>query len=53
GLLGRALTVSEVLGRRLFPSRVGLPETLERYYRRTVKTPALGVNRTHRLRYAD
>ncbi|MBI5837903.1 MAG: hypothetical protein HZB25_11725, partial [Candidatus Eisenbacteria bacterium] len=53
GLLGRARTVSEVLGRRLFPSQVALPETLERYYRRTVKTPALGVNRTHRLRYAD
>jgi transposase-like protein len=52
GLLDRALTVKEVLARRLFPSRVRLPERLMRYYRREVITPALDRHRFHRLSYA-
>ena len=46
------LSLKELLARRLFASRIRLPELLELYYRRTVKTPALGVNREHRLSYA-
>jgi len=52
GLLDRALTVREVLARRLFPSRIALPERWVRYYRRKVITPALGRHRFHALSYA-
>ena len=53
GLADRRLSVGEVLEKRLFASRIRLPAALERYYRRTVVTPALGSNRVHRLVYAD
>jgi transposase-like protein len=53
GLLGRALSAGEVLGKRLFVSRIPLPRRLERYYRRLTVTVALSTNREHRLRYAD
>ena len=52
-LWDRALSLGELLGTRLFPSRIRLPAELERYYRRTVVTAALKANRTHRLVYAD
>jgi hypothetical protein len=53
GLLARRLSTEEVLAKRLFASRIGLPERLERYYRRLTTTAALRTNRQHRLRYAD
>ena len=52
GLLNRALTVREVLEKRLFPSRIGMPDRLMEYYRRDVITPALGRHQFHRLSYA-
>jgi hypothetical protein len=52
GLFERALTLKEILGKRLFPSRIGMPERLMDYYRREVMTPALGRHRIHRLAYA-
>ena len=51
GLFDRALTVKEILERRLFPSRIALPEGWARYYRRQVITPALGRHRLHTLSY--
>ena len=51
GLLDRALTLGEILRRRLFPSRIGMPERLMDYYRREVFTPALGRHSFHRLAY--
>jgi hypothetical protein len=41
GLVGRLLGVAEVLGRRLFPSRIRLPERWARYYWRRVRTRRL------------
>ena len=52
-LIKRALKVKEVLERRLFPSKIRLPDRLERYYRRRIETRAIPGVRTHRLRYAD
>jgi transposase-like protein len=52
GIVNRLLNVSDVLRERLFRTRVELSETWSRYYRRDVKTPALGVNRAHELRLA-
>jgi len=52
GLFDRALTVKEILARRLFPSRIEMPARLMDYYGREVITPALGRHRFHRLRYA-
>ncbi|MBD3162233.1 MAG: hypothetical protein GF328_09010 [Candidatus Latescibacteria bacterium] len=46
------LTVKELLGGRLFPARVRLPERLMRYYRREVKTRQVANGRRHALRYA-
>jgi hypothetical protein len=52
GITQRALRVREVLARRLFPSRVGLPGRLGAYYRREVRTRQLARNCRHELRYA-
>ncbi|MFQ5381784.1 MAG: hypothetical protein ACE5EF_09205 [Dehalococcoidia bacterium] len=52
GLVERALTVAEVLGRRLFPSRVRLPERLGIYYRRETMTRLIPAGRRHQLVYA-
>ena len=52
GLLARALTVAEVLGGRLFPTRVRLPERLAVYYRRATVTRMIPAGRTHDLVYA-
>jgi hypothetical protein len=52
GAMKTKLSVRGLLVKRLFPTHVELPETLVKYYRRRVQTPALGVNRDHRLHYA-
>jgi transposase-like protein len=52
GLIRRALSVAEVLARRLFPSRVRLPERLAVYYRRETRTRAIPNPTRHALRYA-
>ena len=52
GLCSRRLTVSEILGRRLFWTKVGLEGRWSQYYWGDVKTRALKVNRRHELRYA-
>ena len=52
GLCGRRLTVSEILGRRLFWAKVGLEGRWREYYWGEVETRALKVNRRHELRYA-
>jgi len=52
GLLDRPLTVGQVLGRRLFPVRIGLPERWQHYYQRASVTRCLPRGALHRLRYA-
>ena len=52
GLAKRRLTAREVLGRRLFPSRVRLDEELEEIYRERIPTPHLEGLRSHDLKYA-
>jgi transposase-like protein len=52
GLTGRRWRVPEILGQRLFPSRVGLPERWGCYYWREPRTRAIANCRVHRLRYA-
>ncbi len=53
GLVDRALEVADVLKRRLFPSRVVLPERLAIYYRRDLVTRRLPRGRRHQLSYAQ
>ena len=52
GILGRKLTVDEVLAERLFPQRVGLPARWEPYYWRLTPTRRIPNGRRHALRYA-
>jgi transposase-like protein len=52
GITRRRWGIRDLLGRRLFPSRVGFPERLGAYYRREIETRQLGANRRHALRYA-
>ena len=52
GLFERPLNVFEILRTRLFPSRVDLPPRWREYYWRTVRTPVIGHNRRHELKYA-
>jgi hypothetical protein len=52
GLSGRRWTIRDLLGRRRFVSRVGLPARILRYYRREIETRQLAVNCGHSLRYA-
>lgn len=52
GLFERPLTPAEILQQRLFVTRVELPRRWAEYYWGEVTTPALGVNRRHRLKYA-
>lgn len=52
GLADRRLGVADVLGERLFPSRVELPTCWRPYYWREVKTREFRINAVHRLRYA-
>jgi transposase-like protein len=52
GMLDRALTVEEIIGRRLFIAQVGLQGRWSQYYWGEVETPALGVNLRHELKRA-
>jgi len=52
GVIDRAMTVSEVLDRRLFPSHHGLTGWLERSYFARIPTRRLPEIREHALRYA-
>jgi transposase-like protein len=52
GLLTRRLRAREVLERRLFPERIGLPPAWRRYYRRAVETREIPRCARHRLKYA-
>jgi transposase-like protein len=52
GLEQRRLGLREVLGERLFPSRIALPQAWQRYYWRQVRTRVFARNAEHRLRYA-
>ncbi len=52
GLLERPLRVADVLARRLFPSRLRLPERWARYYWRQTPTRLIPHGTSHRLRLA-
>ncbi|MCP4572483.1 MAG: hypothetical protein GY838_09055 [bacterium] len=52
GMLSRRLALEDVLDRRLFASRMELPASWRRYYRREVETRALKSQRRHELSYA-
>ena len=52
GLCARRLGVAEVLARRLFVTRIGLPERWGRYYQRAIPTRQIPHGARHRLRYA-
>ncbi|NTV04757.1 hypothetical protein HGA89_07635, partial [bacterium] len=52
GAAERVLTARDILKERLFRTRIDLPESWNRYYRREVETAALAVNRRHELKYA-
>ncbi len=52
GMLDHRVDVAELLERRLFVSRIGLPGRWQEYYRRTVTTRALPRQRRHELIYA-
>jgi len=52
GLCQRALTVAEVLGRRLFAEQIGLEGRWRQYYWGEVVTRALKINRRHELKFA-
>jgi transposase-like protein len=53
GICDQRLTLAGLLRERLLPSRIVLPERLERYYRGAIPTRRIPRGRTHRLRYAD
>ena len=52
GICDHRLTVQEMLGGRIFRTRMELPPRWSEYYDRTVETVALGKNRKHELSYA-
>ena len=52
GILEQRLTVPQLLARRLFPSRVVLPERWAQYYRREITTRRIDNCARHQLRYA-
>lgn len=52
GLTTRPLMTREILARRIFPSRVTLPEPLRTYYLRRVTTRQIPTASPHRLTYA-
>lgn len=52
GLQHRPLSPNELLDRRLFPFRVGLPDRLWSYYRREIQTRAISNGTRHCLTYA-
>ena len=52
GLTDRLLVAGEFLARRLFPTRIRLPERWRAYYTMELPTRALPSGRRHRARYA-
>jgi hypothetical protein len=52
GLLERPVPIRELLRRRRFPDRVGLPPVWARYYRGEVRTARIANERRHRLKLA-
>ncbi|HRX51735.1 MAG TPA: hypothetical protein P5571_10255, partial [Candidatus Krumholzibacteria bacterium] len=52
GVTDRLWKVSDVLGERIFRTRMDLPDCWNRYYERSVSTVGLGRNRHHTLKYA-
>lgn len=52
GLLGRKLTLDDVLRVRLFPHRIALPPRWADYYWRRIPTRRIPNGRTHALKYA-
>lgn len=52
GILDAPLKVADVLCKRLFPGRIGLPPRWRRYYERLVETREIASNRKHACRYA-
>ena len=52
GMAARPLKVGELLSRRIFYDHVRLPGRWQQYYRRLIRTRALGRHRTHQLKYA-
>ncbi len=52
GMAGRRVEPGELLSRRLFFDHTALPERWRLYYRRLIRTRALGNQRTHQLKYA-
>lgn len=52
GLASRRWRLRDLLKKRVFFDMIELSPCWEHYYRREVRTAALKVNRTHRLRYA-
>ena len=52
GITERRFTLEEVLKKRLFPSRIPLPERWDEYYRGKVTTREIANCSQHLLRYA-
>ena len=52
GLIDHKVGVRELLGRRLFATRINLPEVWQRYYDRLVPTRRIPNWKRHTLRYA-
>ena len=52
GMLDRPLTVDDILGERLFATRIELPSRWQEYYDKRVVTRAMGRQRVHELKYA-
>jgi hypothetical protein len=52
GLLQRPLRVRDLLGERLFRTRIDLSKRWADYYDGAIQTAALGTNRRHDLKYA-
>ena len=52
GLTDRRWTTEEILGQRLFPSQIDLPERWISYYWRTTRTRQIPNGAEHRSRYA-
>jgi transposase-like protein len=52
GVADKRLRPKQLLARRLFPKRVGLPERWADYYDRRIRTRRIKNNRTHAAKYA-
>jgi hypothetical protein len=52
GYAGRPIPIPELLRKRRFPTRVGLPEVWASYYRGEVRTTRIANERRHRLKLA-